>query len=199
MSDHYFSADPNAEQRLRTVRFEVLGQEFNLKASSGTVSSSRLDPGTKVLLGHLNEVKGNVLDLGCGWGPISIAIAKLFPETKVFALDVNKRSLDLTKENAKSLGLENVYPLTAEEIPGDLEFDELWSNPPIRVGKEVLHNLLETWLPRLKPGGKAMLVVQKQLGADSLMKWLQAEFSQFTISRLDTDKGYRVIQALKNN
>lgn len=196
MSDHYFSANPSADQKLRTVDFEVNGQQFQLFASSGTFSATRLDPGTKVLLGHLSEAKGNVLDIGCGWGPISIAIAKLFPQTKVYALDINQRSLELTGKNAESLNLNNVLPVTAEEIPSGVDFDEIWSNPPIRVGKEVLHGLMNTWLPRLKPGGRAMFVVSKQLGADSLLKWLANQFPNMQIERVGTDKGYRVIQVL---
>lgn len=199
MSDHYFSANPGTEQKLRKVSFTVLDQEFEMQASSGTFSSSRLDPGTKVLLDQLSEVNGTVLDLGCGWGPISIAIGKLFPSTKVYALDVNQRSLEQTSENAKRFGLANVTPVTEREIPEGLEFDEIWSNPPIRVGKEVLHGLLKTWLPRLRPGGKAMLVVQKQLGADSLMKWIASEFPELEVTRVGNDKGYRVIKALKQN
>lgn len=199
MSDHYFSANPSADQKLRTVKFDVLGQPIQLKASSGTFSSTRLDPGTKVLLDHLDQVHGNVLDLGCGWGPIAVSIAKLFPETKVYALDINRRSLDLTNQNALNLGLQNVFPVTADEIPKEIQFDEIWSNPPIRVGKTVLHELLTTWLPRLVTGGRAMLVVQKQLGADSLMKWLVAQFPNFNVTRVGNDKGYRIIQALKRD
>ena len=199
MSDHYFSANPGTQQKLRTVKFKVLDEEFELQASSGTFSSSRLDPGTKVLLDHLGGVEGTVLDLGCGWGPISIAIGKLFPKTKVYALDVNQRSLELAGSNAKRLGLSNVFPVTEIEVPENLEFDEIWSNPPIRVGKEVLHGLLRTWLPRLRKGGRAMLVVQKQLGADSLMKWIATEFPEFDVARIGNDKGYRVIRVLKKN
>ncbi|MFM1951189.1 MAG: hypothetical protein RL418_876, partial [Actinomycetota bacterium] len=191
--EHYFSADPGAPAEYRDISFEVGGQLLQVQSASGTFSASRLDPGTSVLLKHSSEfpTAGNVLDLGCGWGPISLSIAKLNPETTLWALDVNQRSLSLVESNAKKLGLTNVRPVLAEQIPDSVNFNAIWSNPPIRVGKKVLHQLLQTWLPRLSPGGVAMLVVQKQLGADSLLSWIQSEFPEFQAQRHSTDKGFR--------
>jgi 16S rRNA G1207 methylase RsmC len=155
-----------------------------------------LDAGTRILLKESSYFpsEGTILDIGCGWGPISIAIAALRPATNVIGLDVNARSLELAASNASQLGLKNFKAVRADAIAQDLLFDGIWSNPPIRVGKAVLHELMETWIPRLKPGASAMLVVQKQLGAESFQKWLGDSFKGFNVSRHSIDKGYRVIR-----
>lgn len=198
--EHYFSASPDKPETLREVTFQVAGQEFSVQAASGTFSASKLDPGTSILLSKFAEFPdaGNVLDLGCGWGPISLSIASISPETTVWALDVNERSLKLARDNASKLGLTNINVVTEDQIPEDLKFDAIWSNPPIRIGKAALHALLKNWLPRLESGGRAMLVVQKQLGADSLLAWIQAEFPDLTASRFSTDKGFRVLEVTRD-
>ncbi len=196
---HYFSENPEAQAKTTTVTFELEDRVFQLTAASGTFSSTRLDPGTKVLLQQSKFFpdSGTVLDIGCGWGPIGLSIASLRPETVVYGLDINSRSLDLAALNGKHLGLENFEAVRAEQIPAELLFDAIWSNPPIRVGKSVLHNLLETWLPRLKPGASAMLVVQKQLGAESLQKWISQTFKDYSVDKHSIDKGYRVIRVTR--
>lgn len=197
MSSHYFTEQPKGESSPRAVKFKVENREFELMADAGTFSAKKLDPGTSVLLKQLEGVKGRVLDIGCGWGPIAIAIATLFPETEVWALDVNHRSLEMVRRNAQKLELQNIRAVTASEIPEDLLFDEIWSNPPIRIGKAALHELIDTWLNRLATNGRAMLVVQKQLGAPSLMAWLQESFPMLSVSKHAIDKGYWVIKLIK--
>jgi 16S rRNA G1207 methylase RsmC len=198
--EHYFSASPEKPATLRKITYQVAGREFAVQAASGTFSASKLDPGTSILLSKFEEFpeSGNVLDLGCGWGPISLAIAALKPETKLWALDVNQRSMELARNNAAKLELTNINVVTADQVPQDLKFDAIWSNPPIRIGKAALHELLKSWLPRLESGGRAMLVVQKQLGADSLLAWIQAEFPDLTASRFSTDKGFRVLEITRD-
>jgi 16S rRNA G1207 methylase RsmC len=198
--EHYFSESPDKPATLRDITYEVAGREFAVQAASGTFSASKLDPGTTILLSKFDEFPetGNVLDLGCGWGPISLAIASFSPETTLWALDVNERSMELARNNASKLGLANVKVVTADKVPQDLKFDAIWSNPPIRIGKAALHELLKTWLPRLESGGRAMLVVQKQLGADSLLAWIQTEFPELTSSRFSTDKGFRVLEVTRD-
>lgn len=197
--DHYFSANPSAAKRQIPVKFEALGETFEVTAASGTFSSSKLDAGTQFLLSKLSlrPERGEVLDIGCGWGPIALSLARFSPMARVWALDVNQRSLETTSGNAVKLGLGNVRAVTAAEIPAEIKFDAIWSNPPIRIGKQALHSLLDTWLPRLAPGGRALLVVQKHLGSDSLQRWLAEKFTEFEVSRLDSSKGYRII-SVKN-
>lgn len=193
---HYFSTNPSGNFEPRLVEFEIAGRSFKLNSAAGTFSASKLDPGTRVLLSEYDHFpqQGSVLDLGCGWGAIGITIATMQPQTQVYGLDINTRSIDLANLNAKNLSLKNFRALNASGIPADMNFDAIWSNPPIRIGKIQLHELLSTWLPRLKPGGIAMLVVQKQLGADSLQKWLAENFSDFSVEKHSTDKGFRIIR-----
>jgi 16S rRNA G1207 methylase RsmC len=133
--------------------------------------------------------------MGCGWGPIALALALQSPKATVYAIDVNERSLELTKMNAEKLSLKNIIVCKPEEVPKDIQFDEIWSNPPIRVGKAVLHEILELWLNKLVSGGTARLVVQKNLGSDSLHKWLMETLSPaFESTRVDTSKTFRVLK-----
>lgn len=163
-------------------------------------SPDHIDQGTSVLLKHINEMEPNstLLDIGCGWGPISLALALASPASTIYAIDVNQRSLELTRINAERLGVKNIIITTPEDLPTQIQFDGIWSNPPIRVGKVVLHEIMQSWLPRLKSKSEALLVVQKNLGADSLQKWLQDEFKEFSTERIETSKGFRIISVIKN-
>lgn len=194
--EHYFSSEPTTKKNETEISFEVAGAKFDMAAASGTFSSTKLDPGTKVLLSQtsLFPKDGNVLDLGCGWGPIGIVIATLCPETKVRAVDINQRSIEQTQANADRIGLPNFSAHLVEDLPKDVKFAAIWSNPPIRIGKVALHELLKNYLPRLEEGGKAYLVVQKNLGADSLVRWLAEEFPDHEVARVGTAKTYRVIE-----
>lgn len=195
-SEHYFSANPSAEQKLTNVEFSVADQLFNLQAAAGTFSSGRLDKGTAVLLSLADELpqEGRILDLGCGWGPIGLAIAKLASASQVWGVDVNARSVALANQNARKLQLTNFQAVLSENLPSDLRFDEIWSNPPIRIGKKALHELLTKYLAVLTDQGRALLVVQKQLGAESLLKWLAEQFPAKRVRRVLTDRGYWVIE-----
>lgn len=194
--EHYFSADPSAPAKLTEVEIEVGGQVLKLSASSGTFSSERLDPGTRVLLGlwELFPTDGIVLDLGCGWGPIGLSIAKLQPATEVIGVDVNQRSVELANANAKGNGLANFSACLDKDLDANLEIDHIWSNPPIRIGKENLHDLLRNYLSRLKPTGDAYLVVQKQLGAESLQRWIAQQWPEREVTKVENSKGFRVIR-----
>ena len=195
VEEHYFSSDPAAPKKTVSVQIQVGGKSFEVEAASGTFSSSKLDAGTAVLLKHVEHFPkdGNVLDVGCGWGPIGLSIATVASKCKVFGVDINQRSIEQSNLNAKNLGLKNFSAMHSRDLPEDLRFSAIWSNPPIRVGKKVLHELMETFIPRLEPGGKAMLVVQKNLGADSFQRWLSTRFPEAEVTRVATDKGYRVI------
>lgn len=199
MADHYFSESPQSPERPRSLTVALGGREVEVRTTSGVFSPTRLDLGTQVLLRAVPDPPaGTLLDLGCGWGPIALHAGLLARDAgrrlDIWALDVNERSLDLTARNAQALSLTAVRPVRADDVPADLRFDTIWSNPPIRVGKEVLHELLTTWLPRLRPGGEAWLVVAKNLGADSLRDWLAAELApEMSVAKHSSAKGYRVL------
>lgn len=172
----------------------------DVEVSNGVFSGNRLDLGTSVLLKRVPEPaqEGTFLDLGCGWGPIALTMAFESPKADVWALDVNERALELTKRNAEINGIGTIHAATADEIPHDLTFDLIWSNPPIRIGKEALHELLMAWLPRLNAGGAAYLVVQKNLGSDSLIPWLATQLGDgYEVSKYASAKGFRVIEVMK--
>ena len=195
--EHYFTAQPASAGEQRTLTVRLAGREVAVRTAPGIFSPDGLDKGTAVLLREVPEppAGGSLLDLGCGWGPIALTLGLLSPAATVWAVDVNERSLALAAANARSLGLEGVRAVRPEEVPGEVRFAAIWSNPPIRVGKAVLHDMLLTWLPRLEAGGTAYLVVQKNLGSDSLQRWLreQLPLEAYAVERFASDKGFRVI------
>lgn len=196
-SEHYFSSIPDSELRLRQIHAQLAGQFYELTTSNAIFSPDRIDMGTEVLLAHTPAAPpgGNLLDLGCGWGPIALTLALQAPHATVWAVDVNERALDMVRRNATAVGLTNINAVTPEDVPGDIEFTSIRSNPPIRVGKDQLHNMLKLWLPRLEAGSDAWLVVQKNLGSDSLHRWLEATLpADFSTVRAATNKGYRVLR-----
>lgn len=196
--DHYFSADPSVAFQRAPVETEVWGHRLSLVSGSGVFAQGRLDIGTSVLFRETEPpAGGRILDLGCGYGVIGLACALAAPEAAVTAVDVNQRALLLANENAAALGVTQRFrAVPPEEVAPDATFDEIWSNPPIRIGKAALHELLLTWLPRLAPGGRAVMVVGKNLGADSLQRWLDEQ--GFPTERLASAKGFRVLQTRRS-
>lgn len=196
MSEHYFTAQPASPGETRTLDVVLRGRPVQVRTAPGVFSGDRLDLGTRVLLDAVPDPapRGTLVDLGCGWGPVTLAMATASPAARVVAVDVNERARDLTARNAAALGLDNVVVAAPEEAAGLVTdgIDELWSNPPIRIGKEALHELLRTWLGRLAPEGRARLVVSKNLGADSLHRWVETELGMPT-ERLSSSKGFRVL------
>ena len=194
MDDHYFSADPAVAFRRTPVTVRVWGLELELVTGSGVFAQGRLDVGTSILFRETQPPgPGTFLDLGCGYGVIGLAIAAAEPGARIWAVDVNERAVLLANENATALGLTDRFTaVLPEELPDGVRFDEIWSNPPIRVGKEALHALLLRWLPRLTPTGRAVMVVGKNLGADSLQRWLGEK--GYPAARLSSAKGFRVLE-----
>jgi 16S rRNA (guanine1207-N2)-methyltransferase len=194
VDEHYFSADPGVAFRRTPVRASVWGHDLDLTSGSGVFAQGRLDVGTAVLFRETEPPKpGTFLDLGCGYGVIGLALAVAVPGARVWAVDVNERAVLLANGNAASLGVADRYTAVASDaVPDDVTFGEIWSNPPIRVGKQALHALLLTWLPRLAPDGRAVMVVGKNLGADSLQRWLGEQ--GYPTERLASAKGFRVLE-----
>jgi len=191
---HYFDAEPAAASRPRVVRLHLGPLELELQADRGVFGSKGVDLGTLTLLREAPAPPrtGEILDLGCGYGPIALTLAIRSPGAQVYAVDVNERALELTRLNAVAAQASNVVVGKPDEVPATLQFDAIYSNPPVRVGKAPLHELLMTWLPRLRPGAPAYLVVQRNLGSDSLARWLQDQ--GFQVERLKSKKGYRILE-----
>ena len=193
MGQHYFTEDPAAAHRPGTVQVVLGDRHFECATDAGVFSASRLDPGTRVLLDTVPPppAAGDLLDLGTGYGPIALAMAARAPGATVWAVDVNTRALELCTGNAARAGLANVRCVPPGDAALPAGFAAIWSNPPIRIGKAALHSLLAGWLGRLAPGGHAYLVVQRNLGADSLHRWLAEQ--GWPATRIASRAGYRVL------
>lgn len=195
---HYSDTRPTVRSQRRSTRVVLADLAFELETDTGVFSHGRLDAGTKILLNEapaLPEI-GTFLDLGCGAGPIAITMAMRRPRADVWAVDVNERARRVAADNVRRLQLESVRVVAPEAVVDPVSgesilFDAIWSNPPIKIGKTALHEMLDTWLSRLAPGGRAVLVVHKNLGSDSLANWLGER--GWRVSRLASRQGYRVL------
>ncbi len=194
VAQHYFSPRPRAAHRRGTVHVVLPDVYLDLETDTGVFSRQRLDPGTRLLLdvAPAPPSRGDLLDLGCGYGPLALVMAARAPGAMVWAVDVNERALSLCAANAARAGLRNVRCC----VPGDpavpARFACLWSNPPARIGRQALHGLLGAWLSRLAPGGSGYLVAQRHLGADSLHRWLAGQ--GWDVTRIAARAGYRVLR-----
>lgn len=195
---HYFETPTGAEHR-RTISARFWDTDWDFTTAAGVFSADGLDLGTGVLLRSHTPAPDatRLLDLGCGFGVLAVALASASPQARVDAVDVNERALALTAENARTHGVgDRVTTRLPDDVPADARYDEIWSNPPIRIGKQALHELLLRWLPRLAPGGVARLVVGRNLGADSLQRWLVEQ--GYRCDRTASAKGFRVLQVRPN-
>lgn len=194
-SGQYFDPAPTVASRRGSVRLALPGVgPFELVTDRGVFSSGVVDVGTMILLRTIPPppASGALLDLGCGYGPIAMTLAIRSPDATVWAVDVNERARALTVENAVAAGLPNVRVSAPDDVPAATRFAAIYSNPPIRIGKPALHDLLTRWLGRLIPSGSAWLVVQRNLGSDSLATWLSAQ--GYRVSRPTSVRGYRVLE-----
>lgn len=193
----YFDADPSVTSRRSSVRLDLPDRSFTFATDRGVFAGQQVDPGTKYLLLEAPPppAAGTLADVGCGYGPIACTLAARSPDSAVWAVDVNRRALELCTDNATALGLTNLRVVAADAVPEDLSVDLIWSNPPIRIGKAALHELLHTWLGRLTPTGSAVLVVQKHLGSDSLQRWL--DDTGWPTTRIGSRAGYRLLRVTR--
>lgn len=188
---HYF--ETNDDFITQEISATIFGRKLNFTTAKGVFSRSRLDSGTAVLLKEISPPShGRLLDLGCGFGPIAVGLATAAEKVTVAAVDTNDHALELTKLNAARHGVADRV-----EVGKDFEgpFDEIWSNPPIRIGKEALHSLLLRWLPTLAPDGVAWLVVNKNLGGDSLTRWLNDQ--GWPTEKVASSKGFRILRTTR--
>ncbi|NND74863.1 MAG: methyltransferase [Ilumatobacter sp.] len=192
---HYFDDDPEVPTDPVLVDITLPDTAFVLETDRGVFSRGQLDTGTSLLLRADLALAstGHLLDLGCGAGPIALAMARRSPDATVWAVDVNRRARELCRANARRNSISNIEVAAPDDVPAGIAFSMIWSNPPIRIGKPALHALLLTWLGRLTEGGRAVLVVQKHLGADSLQRWLESQ--GYATRRIQSKAGFRLIEA----
>lgn len=198
MSEHYFSPTSATDASRLPLTAPLAGAERDLVTSRAVFSARGLDKATAVLLGRLDTLTpvpagARILDLGCGWGPIALSAALLHPDAEVWAVDVSERAREVTAENAERLGLQ-VHVAAPDDVPSELRFDTIWSNPPIRIGKQELHDLLLRWCGRLSAQGTAGLVVGRNLGADPLAAWLDGQLRGRTVQKVASAKGFRILE-----
>ncbi len=196
MNDQYFTREPGSESRPAACAFEYRGKTLRFLTDAGVFSRGELDPGTRLLLDALpEEMEGDVLDLGCGWGPIGIAVGSAWPRTRVTMADVNLRALSLSRENAARNGVA-VECVESDGFAalGDRTFDAVITNPPIRAGKQVIYRMFSDACACLRPGGSLYLVIRKQQGAESCVRFLKTLFPE--VEKLDRSGGYWVLRAL---
>lgn len=194
-NDQYFTASPTAASARREVRLDLPDVTLHLTTDRGVFSADRVDPGTRVLLAESPvppPSAAHLADVGCGYGPIALTLASRAPDAIVWAIDVNERARELCRHNAERAGLANVSVIAPDELPRDVRLDGIWSNPPIRIGKGALHELLLHWLGLLAPDAHAWLVVQKHLGADSLARWIDE--AGWPTRRIASRQAYRVLE-----
>lgn len=191
---HYFDNAPEVTSDEILVEVGLPQVAFTMATDRGVFSHGHLDTATGLLLREspAPPATGNLLDLGCGSGAIALTMALRSPTAVVWAVDVNTRARHLTAANAERNNVRNIRVVSPDAVPTDVRFEAIWSNPPIRIGKQALYELLLGWLGRLTDHGQAMLVVQKHLGADSLQAWLTAH--GYPTERIASKAGFRLLR-----
>ena len=193
MTDHYYAKNPGAAHDERRVIFEILGLKLTCTTDAGVFSRDGLDMGTRILLEALPEASGRVLDLGCGWGPVGVALGKKYPAAELVLTDVNERAAELARRNLRDNGATNARVVCGEGFEAvEGMFDLIALNPPIRAGKAVIYDLFAEAAKRLAPGGALYIVIRKQQGAESAQKYLNTIYRD--VERVARDKGYWVLR-----
>jgi len=199
LTDHYYSHNPNAASNPNKLDFHLRGFPFTFKTDSGVFSKSEVDYGSRVLIETFEEpnVDGPILDVGCGYGPIGLSIAKSYPTRTIHMIDVNERALRLAKENAELNNVDNVVIYESDRLLNvqETEFAAILTNPPIRAGKKVVFDILTQSFEHLKTKGELWVVIQKKQGAPSAKEKMKEMFDEVEVVK--KDKGYYVIKGKK--
>ena len=199
VGSHYFDEEPTTDSSPRDVQLSLPDMQLTLTTDRGVFGYDRVDSGTKLLLLHAPSPNGNgnLLDIGCGTGAVALTMARRSPAATVWAIDVNERARALCRGNAERNDITNLTVCAPDEVPTDIRFETIWSNPAIRIGKPALHAMLLRWLGQLAPEGTAVFVVHKHLGSDSLQTWLGTQ--GYPTARLASSAGYRILRARSAN
>lgn len=195
MADHYYTPLPESEHNTRLVQVNILGRSLTFETDAGVFSKQHIDPGSEILCKSLPELHGRVLDMGCGWGAMTVMALARFPALDVTMADVNERALDLAVRNVQKNGMQAKAVLSDgfERVEG--EFDAVMTNPPIRAGKAVIYRMFEDAKAHLAEGGRLFLVIRKQQGAPSALKFLKELYAE--AETIERDGGYWVIACKK--
>lgn len=199
MNDHYYSRTQNVTSNPKHLHVKIKDYSLQFKSDSGVFSKNDVDFGTRLLLEmfELPETQGPLLDVGCGYGPIGLTVAKLCPDTEVHMVDVNQRALSLAEENAQLNQITNVKIYESDRLLGVSErsFAAIITNPPIRAGKQIVHDIFSQAADHLLPSGQLWVVIQKKQGAPSAIKKLEMLYESVEVVK--KSKGYFVIKASK--
>ena len=196
MSEHYFTPDPSAPHKPREIILRVLGLTLTMHTDAGVFSGDGLDPGSRLLIESLPPLSGRVADLGCGWGAMGVPLALKNPGAEVYLTDVNARAADLARKNIIQNQAKNATVYTGDGLQAlQGPFQAVVTNPPIRAGKQVIYGLFAEAKEKLAPGGRLYVVIRKQQGAPSALKYLEALFGAAQV--IERGGGYWVIEAVK--
>ena len=190
MSEHYYTNRPTSESRETAFETEFAGRSYRFACDRGVFSINALYEGTRILLSALPSMAGRILDLGCGWGPVGVILGRMYPETSIVMSDVNERAVSLAEKNLALNGVKNAQTAVSDGLSGvDGCFDAIITNPPIRAGKQVIYRLFDEALSRLRPNGRLYIVIRRQQGAESALKYLKKANARV----IEREKGYWVL------
>ncbi|TVX95653.1 class I SAM-dependent methyltransferase [Cohnella terricola] len=202
MNDHYYSAKPKSASNRQAFETELRANRLRLTSDAGVFSRDGVDYGSRVLIEHMEIPRdARVLDIGCGYGPIGLIAARLAPQGHVKLIDINERAVELARLNAEANGIRNVSFAQSDlyRAVEDETFDAILSNPPIRAGKAVVHQLFAEAWDRLNPGGSLWIVIQNKQGAPSARAKLEEIFGEEEVREVAKDKGFRIYRAIRKN
>ena len=194
MNDQYYTRDPGSASAPQSFSVRVCGLDLRFTSDAGVFSKGELDRGTRVLLETLPPLTGSVLDLGCGWGAVGVTLARANPGLRVTMADVNRRALDLAAANARANGADcEVLESDGFGALAGRVFDTVVTNPPIRAGKQVIYRMFADAAAHLAPGGALYIVIRKQQGAESAVRYLSSLYQ--TVEKLEKSGGFWVLRA----
>ena len=196
MNEHYFTSEPVSAHNERLIETKILNREMRFHTDAGVFSRDDVDPGSRLLIETAGKLRGRVLDMGCGWGPVGLSLAMENPEADVLMADINERAVELSERNRRMNGVLNAQVIASdgfESVEG--EFEHILSNPPIRAGKKVIYGMFDESFRRLIEGGTLTIVIRKQQGAPSAKKHLEEVFGNAEI--VARDGGYWIIRSRK--